>query len=158
MKTVEDLEKIALSIYQPPKNKKGEERNIPVGHQYPFGFRKFFKAFKKGFKYASQFQEVSDEIKSFDKSMSEMFRQHDWRAMYEFYEKMISPKLKTLSLSGQSDAVEFAEWVCKNDWKKEHHSTTYWTSDYFLDTDPKTTKELYQLFKDSKTNEFKEGK
>lgn len=32
-------------------------------------------------------------VHSFDKSMSEMFRQHDYRGMYAFYEKQIKPAL-----------------------------------------------------------------
>lgn len=32
-------------------------------------------------------------VKSFDKSMSEMFRQHDYRNMYAFYESHIKPAL-----------------------------------------------------------------
>lgn len=34
---------------------------------------------------------TAEEIHSFDKSMSEMFRQHDYRAMYEYYEKILRP-------------------------------------------------------------------
>lgn len=39
-------------------------------------------------------QSVSAEIASIDKSMSEMFRQHDYRSMFDFYITMIKPKLQ----------------------------------------------------------------
>jgi hypothetical protein len=55
----------------------------------------------------------------------------------------------------KGEAVKFAEWINKNEWKKQHHSTTYWTSDLFPDTDPKTISELYDLFLTS--NAGKEG-
>jgi len=62
MKTDKELEQIALSLYNVPKNKEGGERTIPAGHGYPFGFRKFFKAFKVGYIAASKFQQDSGEV------------------------------------------------------------------------------------------------
>jgi hypothetical protein len=44
------VEKLALSQYKEPLNKDDEKRASIVGNRGIFGFRKFFKAFKKGWK------------------------------------------------------------------------------------------------------------
>lgn len=49
-----------------------------------------------------------------------------------------------------SDAVEFAEWISKNEYKKQHHSTTYWTSGLGFDEEPLIVQDLYKKFKQSK--------
>ena len=50
-----------------------------------------------------------EEIASIDKSMSEMFRQHDYRAMYEFYTTMIKPKLQPNPFIPERTATEEAD-------------------------------------------------
>jgi len=81
----------------------------------------------------------AEEINSINSSMSEMFRQHDYRAMYEFYQKSIKPILQTYAQQN-SDAVEFAEWVSNEFWVYQGGSV------WFNKHREITTKELYQQF------------
>jgi hypothetical protein len=53
-----EFERYALSIYKPPHNKQGEERVIPLGQSMPFGFRKWFKAFKLGFDKGTEYHSL----------------------------------------------------------------------------------------------------
>jgi hypothetical protein len=51
----DDVRKLALTLYKEPLNKEGEVRTQLVGHgSTPFGFNKWFKAFKKGYKSATK--------------------------------------------------------------------------------------------------------
>jgi len=54
-------------------------------------------------------QSVSAEIASIDKSMSEMFRQHDYRSMFDFYITMIKPKLQPNPFTPERTAKEEAD-------------------------------------------------
>ena len=58
-------------------------------------------------------QSVSAEIASIDKSMSEMFRQHDYRSMFDFYITMIKPKLQPNPFTPERTAKEEAERLHK---------------------------------------------
>jgi hypothetical protein len=61
---VEDgVRKLALTLYKEPLNKEGEVRTQLVGHgSTPFGFNKWFKAFKKGYKAATKVYSEEDLI------------------------------------------------------------------------------------------------
>ena len=50
-----------------------------------------------------------EEIASIDKSMSEMFRQHDYRSMFDFYITMIKPKLQPNPFTPERTAKEEAD-------------------------------------------------
>ena len=50
-----------------------------------------------------------EEIASIDKSMSEMFRQHDYRSMFDFYITMIKPKLQPNPFIPERTATEEAD-------------------------------------------------
>lgn len=56
-----DINKLALSEYTIPLNKRKEERTPLVGHSSPFGFNKFLKAYKKGFNTSLSFRKFSLE-------------------------------------------------------------------------------------------------
>jgi hypothetical protein len=51
----DDVRKLALTLYKEPLNKEGETRTQLVGHgSTPFGFNKWFKSFKIGYKAATK--------------------------------------------------------------------------------------------------------
>jgi len=57
----DDVRKLALTLYKEPLNKEGEVRTQLVGHgSTPFGFNKWFKAFKKGYKAATKIYDEED--------------------------------------------------------------------------------------------------
>ena len=52
-----------------------------------------------------------EELESIDKSMSEMFRQHDYKAMYDFYKNYIRIKLL--------QALQQREWISVEEIKNQ---------------------------------------
>jgi hypothetical protein len=59
----DDIRKLALTLYKEPLNKEGEIRTQLVGHgSTPFGFNKWFKSFKTGYK-ASTKRFSEDDLK-----------------------------------------------------------------------------------------------
>jgi hypothetical protein len=65
----DDVRKLALTLYKEPLNKEGEIRTQLVGHgSTPFGFNKWFKSFKTGYKSATKRFSEEDLIKAIELS------------------------------------------------------------------------------------------
>ena len=66
-------------------------------------------------------EEHEKQLESINKSMGEMFRQHDYRAMYDFYTNYINPFIV--------QALSQSEWISVDDRLPKIDTSNKWNND-----------------------------